>query len=63
MTRSRRRITLEEDIHKNKPQGECRVLIYTAQKIKKGDVLLYDYNEGDLQKGESELSYDTSYFI
>lgn len=28
------------------PRHECRVLIYTFRKIKAGEVLLYDYNEG-----------------
>ena len=43
--------------------GEIRVLIYFCQKIKKGETMLYDYNEGCIARGESELSYDTSGFL
>ena len=41
--------------------GECRLLIYSSRKIKKGEIMLFDYNLGCKVHG-LEPKYDTSGF-
>ena len=42
--------------------GQVHVFLHTTKKIKAGEILQIDYNEGQLSKGEDNL-YDTSGFL
>lgn len=43
-------------------KNECRVLIFTSRRVRAGEQMLFDYNEGVLSNGK-DLLYDTTGFV